>query len=257
MFLTVIIRVYNREYTIYRCIMSVINQTYIHKLQILIINDCSTDNTISIINEIKNNYPNIIIDVVSHEKNMGRGKALNTAKEYIIGKYCCILDSDDFYSRNNWVEELYNEINGREYAILFNGNINEMHVNNIYLSQLFKICPIPNFNYYEDHYTNWFFSTYFTRYKYNLSNYIAIRYDSNDRKDNTHANTKYKFFNFELKKLYDNVFYYSQKYTYSTLIESFNKLNTNSFDDVLFETYNEIKHELEYNKVRFNKQLDC
>ena len=50
MFLTVIIRVYNREDTIYRCIMSVINQTYIHKLQILIINDCSTDNTISIIN---------------------------------------------------------------------------------------------------------------------------------------------------------------------------------------------------------------
>lgn len=256
MFLTVIIRVYNREDTIYRCIMSVIKQTYIHKLQILIINDCSTDNTIGIINEIKNNYPNIIIDIVSHKKNMGRGKTLNTAKEYIIGKYCCILDSDDFYSRNNWVEELYNEINGREYAILFNGNIHEMHVKNIYLSQLFKICPIPNFNYYEDHYTNWFFSTYFTRYKYNLSNYIAIRYDSNDRKDNTHANTKYKFFNFELKKLYDNVFYYSQKYTYSTLIESFNKLNTNSFDDVLFETYNEIKHELEYNKVRFNKQLD-
>ena len=64
MFLTVIIRASNREDTIYRCIMSVINQTYIHKLQILIINDCSTDNTVGIINEIKNNYPNIIIDIV-------------------------------------------------------------------------------------------------------------------------------------------------------------------------------------------------
>ena len=56
MFLTIIIRVYNREDTIYRCIMSVINQTYIHKLQILIINDCSTEKTINIINEIKNKY---------------------------------------------------------------------------------------------------------------------------------------------------------------------------------------------------------
>lgn len=256
MFLTVIIRVYNREDTIRRCIMSVVNQTYINKLQILIINDCSTDNTIGVINEIKDNYPNIIIDVVSHEKNMGRGKALNTAKEYIIGKYCCVLDSDDFYNRNTWVDELYKEIDGQEYAILFNGNVHEMHVKNVYLSRLFKICPIPNFNYYEDHYTNWFFSTNFTSYKYNLDNYITIMYDSNDRKDNTHANTQYNFFDFELKNLYEKVFYYSYNYTYSTLIESFNNLNINSFDDVLFETYNEIKHELEFNSDRFKKHLD-
>lgn len=255
MFLTVIIRAYNREDTIHRCIMSVIKQTYIHKLQILVINDCSTDNTIDVINEIKDEYPKIRIDVVSHEKNMGRGKALNTAKQHIVGKYCCVLDSDDYYSRNNWVEELYNEIENREYAILFNGDVHEMHVKNIYLSRLFKSCPIPNFNYYEDHYTHWFFTTYFTRYKYTLDNYISIRYDSNDRKDNTHTNTKYKFFDWGLKNLYENVFYDSDNYTYSTLIESFNRLDISSFDDVLLESYNEIKHELEYNSVRFNTQL--
>jgi glycosyltransferase involved in cell wall biosynthesis len=255
MFLTVIIRAYNREDTIRRCLMSVVNQTYINKIQILIINDCSTDNTIAVINDIQNLYPKVRIDIVSHNKNMGRGKALNTAKEHIIGKYCCVLDSDDFYSRNNWVEELYKELDGKEYAVMNNGNSHEMHVKNIYLSHLFKICPIPNFNYYEDHYTHWFFKSYFTCYKYNISNFISIQYDSNDRKDDTHANTKYKFFDWGLKNLYENVFYHSNDYTHSMLLEQFNKIDTSTYDDVLYETYTEVKNELYNNPFKFNKEL--
>ena len=89
-FLTVIVRVYNREKSIVNCLNSILSQTTINDIQILVINDCSTDNSLNVINKIKEDNPNVCIDIVSHEKNMGRGKALNTSKQYIEGKYCMI-----------------------------------------------------------------------------------------------------------------------------------------------------------------------
>ena len=85
-FLTVIVRLYNREKSIVNCLNSILSQTFIDKIQILIINDGSTDNSLNVVNKIKEDNLNICIDIVSHEKNMGRGKALNTAKQYINGK---------------------------------------------------------------------------------------------------------------------------------------------------------------------------
>ena len=52
-FLTVIVRVYNREKSIINCLNSILSQTAINDIQILIINDCSTDNSLNVINKIK------------------------------------------------------------------------------------------------------------------------------------------------------------------------------------------------------------
>ena len=52
-FLTVIVRVYNREKSIVNCLNSILSQTAIDDIQILIINDCSTDNSLNVINKIK------------------------------------------------------------------------------------------------------------------------------------------------------------------------------------------------------------
>ena len=43
-FLTVIVRLYNREKSIVNCLNSILSQTFINKIQILIINDGYTDN---------------------------------------------------------------------------------------------------------------------------------------------------------------------------------------------------------------------
>ena len=244
MFLTVIIRVYNREDTIERCLLSVLKQTMIDNIQILIIDDCSEDNSLDVIHKLVCEYSDKHWTIVRHEKNMGRGKALNTAKQYIEGKYCCILDSDDIYNRNTWVEELYNEIGDNEYDIIYNGNINEYHVRHIYLSSKFKICPIPNFNYYEDQYTRWFFVNNFRTYIYQLLNYYNIIYISNDRTNNQHEESKRKFYNSLLRILYEDVFYYRDEKDDNDLINRINNFNYHTLDNVLLESYNEIKQEL-------------
>ncbi len=245
MFLTVIIRCFNRDECIRECLESAISQTFIDKMQILIIDDGSIDNSLSIIQNIKNDNPSICIDIIQHDKNKGRGKALNTAKQYIKGKYCCILDSDDIYNRNTWVEELYNEIGNNEYGIMYNGNIHAYHWNNIYLSKLFKICPICNINYYEDHYTNWFFNNEnLMVYKYNLPHFVIKIEESKDRHNNSYYINNKKFANTTLQKLYEDVFFYRKHKNTDELIYRFNELNTDKLDDVLLESYNEIKSEL-------------
>lgn len=244
MFLTIIIRVYNRADTIGRCLESVIKQSLINEIQILIVNDCSTDNTMDVINDYISNFPDLHWTVVSHEKNMGRGKALNTAKQYIKYKYCCVLDTDDEYCSDTWVNDIKQEIGDNEYDILYNGNMDEYHVKNIYLSNKFKICPISNLNYYEDHYTRWFFVNNFNVYQYNIPTYYTIRYDSNDRKTNEHLSTKYKFYNSYLKVLYEDVFYYRNDKDINDLIKRTKELDVDTLDDVLLESYVEIKQEL-------------
>lgn len=249
MFLTVIVRVYNREDTIEECLMSLLNQTMIDDIQILIIDDCSDDNSLDIIHKLVCKYSDKHWTIVRQDKNMGRGKALNTAKQYIEGKYCCVLDSDDIYNRNTWVEELYNEIGDDEYDIIHNGIINEYHVKHIYLSSKFKICPIPNFNYYEDHYSRWFFVNNFRIYIYKIPNYYNIKYNSNDRTNNHHEKDKYKFFNYWLKLLYEDVFYYRDEKDDTDLINRINNFNYHILDEVLMESYNEIKNEMIKNYI--------
>ena len=246
MFLTVIVRVFNREDTIQRCLMSVLSQTKINDIQILIIDDGSTDNSLSVINEIKDKNPTVMIDVISHKENMGRGKALNTAKEYIKGKYCCILDSDDMYNRDTWVEELQNEVSNKTYDVLHSGHKGDWHVKNIYRSEPFKKCPIPNINYYEDHYSKFFFKTFtlFTRYTYKISDFYTICYDSNDRKTKIYDETQYNHFDYNLWILYEKIFYNDEKYLLSDAINEFEQINTDNFSPWLLETYNEIKEKL-------------
>jgi glycosyltransferase involved in cell wall biosynthesis len=246
MFLTIIVRVFNREDTIQRCLKSVLSQTKINDIQILIIDDGSTDNSVSIINNIKNNNQNALIDIISHKENMGRGKALNTAKEYIKGKYCCILDSDDTYNRNTWVEELQNEISNKTYDILYSGIESDWHVKHIYNSEMFKKCPIPNFNFYEDHYTKFFLNPNknIHRYKYKMSNFYTICYDSIDRKTNIYNKTQYNHFDYNLWLLFEEIFYGSEKCLQKDLINKFKQINPDKFSPWLLETYNEIKEKL-------------
>lgn len=245
MFLTVIIRVYNREDTIERCLLSVLKQTMINNIQILIIDDCSEDNSLDVIHKLICEHSDIHWTIVRHEKNMGRGKALNTAKQYIEGKYCCVLDSDDIYNRNTWVEELYNEIGDNEYGIIYNGYKDAYHWNNIYLSELFKICPICNINYYEDHYVWWFFNNEnLVIYKYNFPHFITKIEESNDRNNESYYINNKKFANTSLQKLYEDVFFHGKQKNTDELIHRFNELNLYKLDDVLLESYNEIKQEL-------------
>lgn len=71
--ISIIVPIYNGENHMRKCIDSILSQTY-SNIELILVNDGSTDNTIKICNEYKNNYDNIIfID----QKNMGVSSARN------------------------------------------------------------------------------------------------------------------------------------------------------------------------------------
>ena len=98
---SVIINVYNREKFIGKCLESVINQTY-KNLEILIINDGSTDNTLKICESYKDDR----IRIISTE-NKGLSESRNIGIENAKGDYLYFVDSDD-YIKEDVIEYLYN-----------------------------------------------------------------------------------------------------------------------------------------------------
>ncbi len=89
---SVIIPVHNSEKYILECLNSVINQTY-KNLEIIVIDDKSTDNSINIIKSIKDKR----IKLIELEKNSGAAIARNKGIEISTGDYICFLDSDDYW----------------------------------------------------------------------------------------------------------------------------------------------------------------
>ena len=83
---------YNAEKTIKRAIDSVLKQS-LKDLELIIINDCSTDSTEDIILSYKDDR----IKYIKHEINQGAGCARDTGIKNCSGEYIQFLDSDDYY----------------------------------------------------------------------------------------------------------------------------------------------------------------
>ena len=99
--ITVIINVYNGEKYIKKCLDSIINQTY-KNLEILIINDGSTDNTLNICKTYKDKRIKIITT-----KNQGLSLSRNTGIDNAKGEYLYFTDADDYIELDT-IEYLYN-----------------------------------------------------------------------------------------------------------------------------------------------------
>ena len=96
-----IIPIYNVEKYIERCLLSVINQIYSKPIECILVNDCTQDDSMTIIRNIVNNYTgNIFFRIVNHEINMGLSAARNTGIKNSRGKYILFIDSDDYLDVN-------------------------------------------------------------------------------------------------------------------------------------------------------------
>nr|WP_321262364.1 glycosyltransferase family 2 protein [uncultured Sphaerochaeta sp.] len=91
---SVIIPVYNAEKFLQATLHSVINQTY-KNIEIVIVDDCSTDNSAEIIRHFISNQIEIVYYL--QDKNRGAGAARNKALELARGQYVAFLDSDDIW----------------------------------------------------------------------------------------------------------------------------------------------------------------
>lgn len=100
--ISVIVPVYNSEKYIERCLTSIINQTY-KNIEIIIINDGSTDNSQGIIDKYVKENQNTI--KTYQTKNNGVASARNLGIEKVTGDYFLFVDSDD-YIEQNLIEKL-------------------------------------------------------------------------------------------------------------------------------------------------------
>jgi len=101
--ITIIINVFNGEKYIKKCLDSIINQTY-KNLEILIINDGSTDNTLKKCEKYKDKRIRIITT-----KNQGLSLSRNIGIDNSKGKYLYFIDADDYIELDT-IEYLYNLI---------------------------------------------------------------------------------------------------------------------------------------------------
>ena len=88
---SILIPLYNSQEYIAETIESCLSQTY-PNIEIIIVDDGSTDNSLEIAKEYENRYGNIIVD---RQKNSGASKARNRAFELSTGEYIQYLDADD------------------------------------------------------------------------------------------------------------------------------------------------------------------
>ena len=103
--ISIIIPCYNVEKYIDRCLESVVNQTIgIENLEVLCVNDASTDGTLNKLHSWERRYPNEIA-VITYEVNQRQGGARNIGMKYANAEYFGFIDADD------WIEpEMYEEL---------------------------------------------------------------------------------------------------------------------------------------------------
>jgi len=95
--LSIIVPAYNVEKYITQCLNSIVNALAdFNDYEIIVVEDCSTDNTLALLKEISSNYKNL--KLLINEKNLGLSGARNKALKYSSGHYITFVDSDDMLS---------------------------------------------------------------------------------------------------------------------------------------------------------------
>ncbi len=141
--ISVIVPVYNNEDYLEECLDSILNQT-LKNIEIICINDGSTDNSLQILE----NYAEKDIRIkLYNQSNQGAGIARNKGIDNSIGKYLCFIDSDDFIIDKNSLEVMFKIANEKNLNMV-SGNLrnfsnNKFQKNNNY-PEIFhekRICP--------------------------------------------------------------------------------------------------------------------
>lgn len=134
--ISIIVPVYNVEKYLRKCIDSIINQSF-RDIEIILVNDGSTDNSGTICDEYKKIDHRIS---VIHKKNGGLSSARNEGLKVSQGEYIGFIDSDD------WIESDY-------YELLFNGIINNKA--DISVVQLTKVKDYDKIEFTTEAHKNW------------------------------------------------------------------------------------------------------
>ena len=121
---SIVVPVYNTSKYLDECLSSLVNQT-LKDIEIICVNDASTDNSLEILNSWaqKDNR----ITVIDSKVNMRQGAARNIAIKAAKGKYIGLVDSDDYIATTMYEELIVNSDNGQADIVV--GNMYATHSN--------------------------------------------------------------------------------------------------------------------------------
>ncbi len=134
--LSVIIPVYNQEKLVIRALESIPQND---DIEIIIVDDGSTDNTWKVIQEYKDER----IKAFHFSKNRGVSAARNCALDNAIGEYVVMLDSDDYFFTDGF-NEVYNQLDGTD-LIYYNLMRNKEIVWKITIDNRRRLCGTVKF----------------------------------------------------------------------------------------------------------------
>lgn len=97
---SIIIPIYNVEQYIVRCLQSVVAQKNISDIEVILVDDCGTDNSISLAKEFLASCAGVDYTILHHDRNGGLSAARNTGLKAAKGEYVYFLDSDDEIADN-------------------------------------------------------------------------------------------------------------------------------------------------------------
>ena len=119
---SVIIPAYNAGFHIGNAIDSVLTQNYNKNIEIIVVDDGSTDNTAAVVSSLRRTYNQITY--LTNERNKGPSGARNTGLLNASGTYIAFLDADDIWFPNHLMEGIsFLEKHQGADVVLFNFNI--------------------------------------------------------------------------------------------------------------------------------------
>ena len=135
--LSVAVPCYNSQSYMRKCVESLLKGG--EDVEIIIVDEGSTDDTPRIADELEKKYPSIIR--VVHKPNGGHGSAVNTGLEYATGLFFKVVDSDD------WVkEEAYDEILNKLRELIRSGQMIDMLISNfVYEKEGARHCKVMRY----------------------------------------------------------------------------------------------------------------
>ncbi|MCW3123365.1 MAG: glycosyltransferase [Flavipsychrobacter sp.] len=144
---------YNNSEFVIETLESIKNQTY-SNIELIIVDDCSTDNSVELINGWLEGYKGKY-KFICHEKNLGGSRPYNIGLQNTTGKYYCTIDSDDtLLPEKTATQVAILEASSEDVAAVYS-DVNLMDVKGAPLNRLFiewhrKFSEVPSGNIYNE-----------------------------------------------------------------------------------------------------------
>lgn len=117
MFFSIVVPLYNKSYSVSRCIDSILLQTHL-SFEIIIVNDGSTDDSLSVVRDMYSSEIDSKVIKVVDQPNKGVSAARNNGAQLAKSNYVCFLDADDEW-KPTFLKEMCDLINDFPKANLY------------------------------------------------------------------------------------------------------------------------------------------